>query len=599
MIKFQFPRFDFVSMIFSQALFVIAASGIFVVCLLYWMFSTLTEHNKEHLHAHLSRPMEAVQTLYSLEQEGKLSREEAQRLAKEAVKKMRYGKESKDYFWINTDKLDAIKMVMHPYKPELDGKDITSFADKKGNFLFQEMVKECMKNGSGYVDYYWQWKDDANRIELKRSFVKRFEPWGWVIGTGLYIEEIKELTWQKIKDFVFNVLVLGTLTGIVFLIITILTTRKFSSGFKELENRLRDIVRGEADLTKSLKASKINCSGKLKCNQPKCPCYGRPASCWYEAGSFASVVHCSQILSGKLTTCEDCKIYREVVVLETEKVGMFVNAFIGRMRDIIRKIKVEGDVMVREADQLKEVSSEIHALSSNNQVVAGQVAGFAVSGGDRVSALATAMEEMTATIKEISSHTSRSNAIAHSAQVKSREAQENMSRLSQTSQKISDISQLIGSVAFQTNLLALNATIEAARAGEAGKGFAVVASEVKELARQTAESVAEIEGIIAEMKDNAQNTSISLSEIAEIIDNVASLSSSIASAVEQQTATTNEISNNAQKANEEMVEIAEKSAVILSSGTESLAGAGKVKDSSDRLNRHSSDIKKMLGEFRV
>jgi len=122
------------------------------------------------------------------EDKGLLTREEAQAMAIAHLRPLRYGPELKDYFWINDM---HPKIIMHPYRPDLDGKDISDFADPNGKHLFVEFVKIVRKQGSGYVDYEWQWKDDPTRIVPKISFVKGFEPWQWVVGTGIYVEDVR------------------------------------------------------------------------------------------------------------------------------------------------------------------------------------------------------------------------------------------------------------------------------------------------------------------------------------------------------------------------------------------------------------------------
>lgn len=120
---------------------------------------------------------------------GLLSREEARRLAALRIQHLRYGREGKDYFWI-TD--THPRMVMHPYRPELNGQDLTGYTDPRGNRIFVEFVNVARRQASGgYVEYVWQWKDQPERLEPKESYVKLFEPWDWVIGTGMYIEDVQ------------------------------------------------------------------------------------------------------------------------------------------------------------------------------------------------------------------------------------------------------------------------------------------------------------------------------------------------------------------------------------------------------------------------
>ncbi|MCF8062905.1 MAG: cache domain-containing protein [Deltaproteobacteria bacterium] len=118
---------------------------------------------------------------------GALPLERGQSLAIQQTRELRYGPEGKDYFWIN-DLTPA--MIMHPYRSGLEGRDISGLMDPNGKRLFEAFVRKAREQGSGYVDYMWQWKDDPSRIVPKVSYVKLFEPWGWIVGTGLYVEDV-------------------------------------------------------------------------------------------------------------------------------------------------------------------------------------------------------------------------------------------------------------------------------------------------------------------------------------------------------------------------------------------------------------------------
>lgn len=123
---------------------------------------------------------------------GVLSEEEARSRAIDIIQGLRYGPERKDYFWLNDM---TPRMIMHPYRTDLNGKDISDFKDPNGKRLFVKFVEEVQKNGAGYVEYMWQWKDDSSRIVPKISYVKEFREWGWIIGSGIYIDDVyKELS---------------------------------------------------------------------------------------------------------------------------------------------------------------------------------------------------------------------------------------------------------------------------------------------------------------------------------------------------------------------------------------------------------------------
>jgi PAS domain S-box-containing protein len=150
------------------------------------------------------------------ERNGILSREEAQRTSVSRIQYLRYGEENKDYFWI-TDMFPT--MIMHPYRQDLNGTDLTDFSDPHGKKMFVEFVNTVKASENGYVDYMWQWKDDSLTIVPKLSYVKIFKPWGWIIGTGIYIEDVK----KEIRELTRKLLWIsvGISVVIVFLLVFI------------------------------------------------------------------------------------------------------------------------------------------------------------------------------------------------------------------------------------------------------------------------------------------------------------------------------------------------------------------------------------------
>jgi len=179
------------------------------------------------------------------EKKGSLTRAEAQNRAISDIRYLRYGEERKDYFWV-TDMYP--RMIMHPYKPQLEGQDLSGDLgeDPTGKNLFVEMVAICKKTGDGYVEYMWQWKDDASRIVPKLSYVKHFAPWDWIIGTGIYIEDVKE----EIAGMTGRLLFLSF--GIIFLIVLLIFYNTQQSLKIERQRRLAE--KGLQDSEKKYRA---------------------------------------------------------------------------------------------------------------------------------------------------------------------------------------------------------------------------------------------------------------------------------------------------------------------------------------------------------
>ncbi len=157
-----------------------------------------------------------INNWHKMEVSGELTTDQSKEAAINQIKSLRYGEESKDYFWV-TD-LHPV-MLTHPYRPDLNGKDLSEVYDSRNKKLFVEMVKVVNQKGEGYVDYMWQWKDDSTKIVPKLSHVKKFEPWGWVIGTGIYIEDVKEEIAQLEKKII-TISILVTVLSSLFLFYT-------------------------------------------------------------------------------------------------------------------------------------------------------------------------------------------------------------------------------------------------------------------------------------------------------------------------------------------------------------------------------------------
>lgn len=180
---------------------------------------------------------------------GIITIKEAQEKALEDIQYLRYGKEKKDYFWV-TDTTPL--MLMHPYRQDLNNKDISDYSDPNGKKLFIEAVQIVKKSKEGYIEYMWQWKDDPSRIVPKMSYVKGFEPWGWIVGTGIYLDdvasEINALTGRLIKISLTIIFVIAIL--LVFIMQQSLKIENFR---QQMEN---DLIESKSKYKMLVEASK-------------------------------------------------------------------------------------------------------------------------------------------------------------------------------------------------------------------------------------------------------------------------------------------------------------------------------------------------------
>ncbi|MBX7148504.1 bacteriohemerythrin [bacterium] len=248
--------------------------------------------------------------------------------------------------------------------------------------------------------------------------------------------------------------------------------------------------------------------------------------------------------------------------------------------------------LLSENDRMTNSFSEASVQSNSVATAAEQIDG-------NIQVIASSMEEMGATVKEIAKNTSEAAKLTGSAVTTLQNADTTITQLGQASSEIGEVVKVITSIAEQTNLLALNATIEAARAGEAGKGFAVVANEVKELAKQTANATEEIGQKISMIKSSSEAAVSSVQEIRAVIGKVNDITSIIASAVEEQTVTTNEISRNMSGAASGSTEIVKNIKGIAETNNMATTGAVNGKRTAGELNEISQYLKGLLAKFRV
>ncbi|MCU1484983.1 MAG: methyl-accepting chemotaxis sensory transducer [Actinomycetia bacterium] len=302
----------------------------------------------------------------------------------------------------------------------------------------------------------------------------------------------------------------------------------------------------------------------------------------------------NRVAEGDLTTRLD--------VTSKDEVGQAshaLNRTLDRTAAVIRSIGENATSLAGSSEELSAVSKELGAAAEETSSQSGTVAAAAEEVSANVSTVAAGTEEMSASIREISGSTTEAARVAGDAVNVARSATATVTKLGESSVEIGEVIKVITSIAEQTNLLALNATIEAARAGEAGKGFAVVANEVKELAKQTAQATDTISGKVTAIQGDARDATEAIGEIAAVIDRINEIQTSIASAVEEQTVTTNEIGRNVSQAADGANEIARNVAGVAQASEDTASGASNTLVAADGLALMAEELRRLVSQFVV
>ncbi len=280
------------------------------------------------------------------------------------------------------------------------------------------------------------------------------------------------------------------------------------------------------------------------------------------------------------------------------KMGEGLSQLLTNLRASIARIGQTATTLSTSSEELNANSQQMSANAEETSAQAGVVSAASEEVSRNLQTVATSTEEMSATIKEIAKNTTESAKFASEAVKVAQATNITVSKLGDSSTEIGQVIKVITSIAQQTNLLALNATIEAARAGEAGKGFAVVANEVKELAKETAKATEDISRKIEAIQTDTKGAVDAIAAISKIINQVNDISNSIATAVEEQDATTNEMTRNVTEAAKGAGEIAKNIVGVAEAAKNTAQGAGDSQRAATQLTEMSSELRELVDQFK-
>ncbi|QDM18669.1 HAMP domain-containing protein [Tardiphaga sp. vice352] len=310
-----------------------------------------------------------------------------------------------------------------------------------------------------------------------------------------------------------------------------------------------------------------------------------------EIGKMADTLQVFKLaLIDKKAADEAASTDAEVKIERGRRVDGITRAFEAMIGDIVETVSSA-------SNQLEASAGTLTSTAERSQELATAVAAASEEASTNVQSVASATEEMASSVNEISRQVQESATIASQAVEQARKTNDRVSELAKAASRIGDVVELINTIAGQTNLLALNATIEAARAGEAGRGFAVVASEVKALAEQTAKATGEISMQISGIQAATQDSVNAIKEIGDTIGRMSEISSTIASAVEEQGAATQEISRNVQQAAQGTMEVSSNITDVQRGASETGSASSEVLSAAQSLSGESSRLKLDVGKF--
>ncbi|MFC3913972.1 methyl-accepting chemotaxis protein [Pseudaeromonas sharmana] len=528
---------------------VLTLSGL--ICLaavtLYVSYQAVMADKRETVRQLVEATNGTLSALYAEEQRGELDRASAQQQAKQLIRQMRFGDEN--YLWINDL---SPKAVLHPAKPELEGQDLSQIRDPQGKPIFLEFVRVAQQApAGGFVDYYWPKPGHADPV-FKVSYVQLFPAWGWVVGSGVYTDDV----------WAFFMSQLMTVLSIVFPLMLLLTLLSLAIGrsiirpLQQTERSLSAIADGGGDLTRRLDEQ------------------GRD-----ELAALARAFNrFNQNLSQTVSQIMGASERSQHAAAELELA-----------------VKAGQETMLRQHHETEGVATAMNEMAATTREVANsavQASDAALDARQRLDEGAEVIQQAIGAMRQLNQEVTV--------------ADDMVNHLVDETKQIGSVVEVIRRIADQTNLLALNAAIEAARAGDQGRGFAVVADEVRKLATQTQTSTNEIQSIISRLQQGVHNAANSMQQTQRLSRQTVEHSagtgealSAIASAVLVMNDRNAQIASAAEEQSLASAEINRSVINISTLSAEVGQQHGQVQTISHDLHQLSDELQELVSRFRL
>lgn len=498
------------------------------------MNNSIDDQVEQKLHELVEIPYSIFDKYYQYYKEGLITEDEAKATALDIVESLRYDSGSNYYFILDFD----VNMVMHPIKPEMNGNNYTESKDQEGTQLFLLMADIAKKEGHGTVDYVWE-KPNETEVQPKSSYVVAFEPWQYIVGTGVYVDDVETIKGNLIR----NVLLITS--GVVILMFIFVASIIYF-----INKSVVSIMTVADKVSENDYSATINLEARDE--------LGHIALAFDNAIENVNSMVTEINSSISAVTANSQLTYDATSVLDTD----------------VKRTTQETENVSETLASTANLAQHIYSMLSEIKNAVSSVATHATEGASTTSDVTRRADELK---KDSILATEKANTVYSEVKVQVEEAIEKSKAVDQ----INILSSSILDITQQTNLLALNASIEAARAGEAGRGFAVVADEISKLADESGLAVNRIQTVVSEVNVAVNNLCDASIKILEFVD------SEVKPDYDKFVDVSNQYNNDASTFNNIMMDLSATSEELQAS-MDSIAQI--TKEMSDNLTNGSSNV---------
>ncbi len=523
-----------------------------------FMRSTMIEDRVDKVKNLAEVARDVAKGFYDRAQAGEFDQATAQDLAKKVLRNLRYS--GVEYFFIYG--ADGTSVLLPP-KPEREGSNFIDLKDENGVFFIRELI-DAGRHHDGRPVFYQFPRAGSDKPVDKVAAALNFDPWGWTIGTGIYIDDVN-------TEFANTGLKYAGIIGPITLLLIV-------GGWflaRNIALPLRRLVSVTERLAKQDFAVEVGGTER----GDEIGTLGRSIEVLRDGAREAAALRLAQ---------EQAKQQAENE--KRRAMNALAEHFEASVKGVVQTV-------ASAATEMQGTARSLSAVAEHASHQATVVAAASEEASSNVQTVASAAEELSSSIHEISRQVNAAAGISSNAVAQAAKTNEIVNGLASSADLIGSVVKLINDIASQTNLLALNATIEAARAGDACKGFAVVANEVKSLANQTAKATDDISQHISGVQTATGEAVAAIQAITATITEINQISAAIASAVEEQGAATKEIARNVEQAAAGTHEVSLNIAGVTEAAGETGVGAGHVLDAATELSKQSETLGNEVDQF--